>query len=214
MKKNGLRTFMVWLIIFIVIFFVAQSIITQNQNNFSYSDLLKAIQNNNVESISIDYYGTSAKVKLKKAEENSESKGLFSQDGLYRTVNIPDVENLMENLNNNMKASDDTFISVSRESEGFWDVLVDMSLPIMGIIAIFMLLMMFTTMGAVSSNKGGSGGTMPFGKSRARMINKDDKTKVTFANVAGIDESGTAITTSASIGYSCANRLPTFKRTS
>ena len=188
MKKNGFRTFMIWLIILIVIFFVAQSILNQNSNSFTYSDLLKAIQNNNVESISIDYYGTSAKVKLKNADEENESRGLFGQDNLYREVNIPDVENLMENVNSNMKASDNTFIQVSRENEGFWDVLVDLSLPIMGIIALFMLLMMFSTMGAVSSNKGGSGGAMPFGKSRARMINKDDKTKVTFANVAGIDE--------------------------
>ena len=188
MKKNGFRTAMVWLIILIVIFFVAQSILNQNSNSFTYSDLLKAIQNNNVESISIDYYGTSAKVKLKNADQENESRGLFGQDNLYREVNIPDVENLMENVNNNMKASDDTFIQVSRENEGFWDILVDLSMPIMGIIALFMLLMMFSTMGAVSSSKGGSGGAMPFGKSRARMINKDDKTKVTFANVAGIDE--------------------------
>ena len=188
MKKNGFRTAMVWLIILIVIFFVAQSILNQNSNSFTYSDLLKAIQNNNVESISIDYYGTSAKVKLKNADQENESRGLFGQDNLYREVNIPDVENLMENVNNNMKASDDTFIQVSRENEGFWDILVDLSMPIMGIIALFMLLMMFSTMGAVSSSKSGSGGAMPFGKSRARMINKDDKTKVTFANVAGIDE--------------------------
>ena len=188
MKKNGFRTFMIWLIILTVIFFVAQSILNQNSNSLTYSDLLKAIQNNNVESISIDYYGTSAKVKLKNADEGNESRGLFGQDNLYREVNIPDVENLMENVNNNMKASDDTFIQVSRENEGFWDILVDLSMPVMGIIALFMLLMMFSTMGAVSSSKGGSGGAMPFGKSRARMINKDDKTKVTFANVAGIDE--------------------------
>ena len=188
MKKNGFRTAMVWLIILIVIFFVAQSILNQNSNSFTYSDLLKAIQNNNVESISIDYYGTSAKVKLKNADQENESRGLFGQDNLYREVNIPDVENLMENVNNKMKASDDTFIQVSRENEGFWDILVDLSMPVMGIIALFMLLMMFSTMGAVSSSKGGSGGAMPFGKSRARMINKDDKTKVTFANVAGIDE--------------------------
>ncbi len=188
MKKSGHRSFMVVLILLIVVFFVVQSVVNQNQGQFSYSDLLKAVQNNNVESITIDYYGTSAKVKLKKEDNNSESKGLFGQDSLVKTVNIPDVENLMENLNANMKASDDTFISVSRENEGFWDVLVDLSLPIMGLIAIFMLLMMFSTMGAVSSSKNGGSGAMPFGKSRAKMINKDDKSKVNFSNVAGIDE--------------------------
>ena len=77
MKKNGFRTFMIWLIILIVIFFVAQSILNQNSNSFTYSDLLKAIQNNNVESISIDYYGTSAKVKLKNDDQENESRGLF-----------------------------------------------------------------------------------------------------------------------------------------
>jgi len=188
MKKSGHRSFMVVLILLIVVFFVVQSVVNQNQGQFSYSDLLKAVQNNNVESITIDYYGTSAKVKLKKEDNNSESKGLFGQDSLVKTVNIPDVENLMENLNANMKASDDTFISVSRENEGFWDVLVDLSLPIMGLIAIFMLLMMFSTMGAVSSSKNGGSAAMPFGKSRAKMINKDDKSKVNFSNVAGIDE--------------------------
>ena len=187
-KSGGHKSFFVILIILIILFLIGSSIFGQNKGKLTYSELLKAIQSNNVESINIDYYGTSAEVKLKKVDGDSENKGLFGQDNLIRTVNIPDVENLMENLNNNMKASDDTFIEVSRADEGFWNVLVDLSLPIMGLIAVFMLLMMFSTMGAVSSSKGGAGGAMPFGKSRARLINKDDKSKILFADVAGIDE--------------------------
>ena len=78
MKKSGHRSFMVVLILLIVIFFIVQSVVNQNQGQFSYSDLLKAVQGNNVESITIDYYGTSAKVKLKKADDDSESSEIAS----------------------------------------------------------------------------------------------------------------------------------------
>lgn len=42
--------------------------------------------------------------------------------------------------------------------------------------------------GAQSGNGGASGKTMSFGKSRARMINPSDKNRVTFDDVAGVDE--------------------------
>jgi cell division protease FtsH len=43
-------------------------------------------------------------------------------------------------------------------------------------------------MGGAQGGNGGNGKTMSFGKSRARMINPADKNRITFDNVAGVDE--------------------------
>ena len=68
MKKSGHKSFFVILIILIILFLIGSSIWGQNKGKLTYSELLKQIQSNNVESINIDYYGTSAEVKLKKAD--------------------------------------------------------------------------------------------------------------------------------------------------
>ena len=62
-------------------------------------------------------------------------------------------------------------------------IVSDMLLPISSIILILMMLMLF-----VGGRNNQNGSPMSFGKSKARMINQNSKTKVTFNDVAGIDE--------------------------
>jgi cell division protease FtsH len=189
MKRNGLKTFLVWVVFLLIIFFVVQSILSQNKEPFTYSDLLTQIKNDNVESIEISYDGQSATVKLRKNESSEGNTGLFGGNSLYKTVNIPDVENLMNSLNEKMVESDgNKAVAVSRADEGFWSILMDLAIPVIGLLTLFLLFMMFSSIGSAGAGSRGGNSTMPFGKSRAKMVNKDDKNKVTFDDVAGIDE--------------------------
>ena len=77
MKRNGLKTFLVWVVFLLIIFFVVQSILSQNKEPFTYSDLLTQIKNDNVESIEISYDGQSATVKLRKEISSEGNGGLF-----------------------------------------------------------------------------------------------------------------------------------------
>ena len=167
-RNNGFKTLIVWLIIGIIIIFVVPSIINSTNNTLTYSELIDKIEKNEVTDIEISYDGESATVKLK-------------GDNSVKNVNIPNVENLLENLNSSMKTNS---INVTSAEEPFLNVVADLLVPISSIILILMLLMLFSG----GSQNQGANGALSFGKSRARMINSNSKSKVTFADVAGIDE--------------------------
>lgn len=167
-RNNGFKTLVIWLIIGIIIIFVVPSIINSTNNTLTYSELIDKVENGEVSDIEISYDGLTAKVKLK-------------NDNSIKSVNIPNVENLLENLNSSMKSNS---ITVTSDDEPFLNVVADLLVPISTIILILMMLMLFSG----GNQSQGAGGAMSFGKSRAKMINANSKTKVTFADVAGIDE--------------------------
>ena len=68
------------------------------------------------------------------------------------------------------------------EEQGFWAQLLFACLPILIIIAVFMLFMR-----QMQGGLGGRGNPMTFGKSKARLLS-EDQIKTTFADVAGVDE--------------------------
>jgi len=69
------------------------------------------------------------------------------------------------------------------EQQSIWTQLLVASFPILIIIAVFIFFMRQMQGGGV----GGKGGPMAFGKSKAKMLS-EDQVKVTFADVAGVDE--------------------------
>ena len=140
-------------------------------NKITYAELISKIKNNEVTDVAISYDKETARVKLK-------------NDETIKRVNISDIENLMTNLNESMQNGS---VKVSTDNQPFLETISNWILPISSIVLIFMLwtmLMSFTTM----RQGGGQGGQVAFGKSKARMINQEDKTKLTFKDVAGIDE--------------------------
>ncbi len=165
--KNGLKTLAVWLIIGVILMFLIPAVINNSGNRLTYSELIERIETGAVSEISIEYGGETATVKLK----NDQSK---------KTVNIPDVENLLENVNKSMK---DNSIKVTMEDEPFLLIVTNMLIPASTIILILLMLMLFLGGGQRQGN-----GTMSFGKSKAKMLNNTSKPKVTFNDVAGIDE--------------------------
>ena len=169
--KNGIKTLAMWLIIGIILIVLISSIVENRDNKLAYSDLISKIEAGEVKEITLSADGVKAEVKLK--NEN------FSKE-----VNIPSVENLMNSLNESMKAGT---VKVTEKSESIWMVIFSLLTPF-GILIIFFIFWFFLMGGIQGGGNGGNGKTMSFGKSRARMINPSDKNRVTFDDVAGVDE--------------------------
>ncbi len=168
--KNSIKTLAMWLIIGIILIVLISSIIENTDNKLAYSELVSKIETEEVKEITLDSNGTKAEVKLK-------------NENFAKEVNIPSVDNLMETLNASMKAGT---VKVTEKSESIWMVIFSLLTPF-GILIIF-LVFWFLLMGGAQGPNGGNGKTMSFGKSRARMINPTDKNRITFQDVAGVDE--------------------------
>ena len=166
--KNSLKTVAVWLIIGVILVVAISTILENSNTKLSYSDLIAKIDAGQVEKIELDAGGASATVKLK-------------NDNIEKKVNVPSVDNLMENLQDNMKSAS---ITVTEKSESAWGIFLAYLTPI-GIIVIFFIFW-FVLMSGANSQNGNK--TMTFGKSKARVLNPTDKNRVTFDDVAGVDE--------------------------
>jgi len=156
-----------WLIILVIFIVVITSILDNSNNKLAYSELIAKIESGEVKEIEIGSDRTSAQVLLK-------------NDNMPKEVNIPSIDSLMDNLQDSMKTES---IKVSEKSESIWMLGLSLLTPF-GILAIFVIFWFFL----MSNNRNGGTKTMTFGKSKARMINPQDKAKVTFKDVAGVDE--------------------------
>ena len=165
--KNSIKTLAMWLIILVIFVIVITSILDNSSNKLAYSELVAKIEAGEVKEIEISSDGSSAEVLLK-------------NDNLKKEVNIPSIDSLMDNLQETMKTES---IKVTEKSESIWMVALSLLTPF-GILAIFIIFWFFL----MNSNQAGGSKTMTFGKSKAKMINPQDKAKVTFKDVAGVDE--------------------------
>lgn len=168
---SKVKTGLLWLVIIVLVAFLVPAVSNPTSNRITYADLIAKIKNKEVTDVAISYDKETARVKLK-------------NDETVKRVNISDIENLMTNLNESMQEG---AVKVSTDNQPFLETISNWILPISSIVLIFLLwtmLMSFTTM----RQGGGQGGQVSFGKSKARMINQEDKTKLTFKDVAGIDE--------------------------
>ncbi len=167
--KSGIKTLAMWLIIGIIFVVLLTSILDNDSNKLAYSELVQKIEAGEVSEIELSSDGSTAEVKLKNYN-------------FTKQVNIPSIDNLMDNLQASMTAGS---INVTEQSESIWMFILSLLTPF-GILIIF-LIFWFLFMSGAQGNSGGSK-TMSFGKSRARMMNPTDKNKVTFDDVAGVDE--------------------------
>ena len=101
--------------------------------------------------------------------------------GLIHTVNIPNIDVFMQYLHDNGHHA--TLVNAGPPPRQSWFMQM---LPFL-IIAIVMIMIIFFVMQQAAGAAGGGRGAMNFGKSRARMTLQDSR-KVTFEQVAGLDE--------------------------
>ena len=164
--KNGIKTLAMWLIIGIIFIVLLTSILDNSSSKLAYSELIAKIEAGDVQEIELEADGSKANVTLKSEQFKKE-------------VNIPSVESFMNYMQENLKAGN---VVVKEKSESIFMILLTLLTPF-GIIIIFLIFWFLLMNGNQNGNK-----TMSFGKSKARMMNSGDKTRVTFDDVAGVDE--------------------------
>jgi cell division protease FtsH len=131
----------------------------------AYSDFIKQVDEGNVQSVTI----------ASSPSGNSTITGKLGNGEPFRTT-APNDANVSDRLIGKGVA-----VQVKAEEQSsFWLILLYQSLPFLLILGIS-----FFVMRQMQKNAGG--GAMGFGKSRARMLT-EKQGKVTFADVAGIDE--------------------------
>ena len=104
--KNSIKTLAMWLIIGIILVVLISSIVENRDNKLAYSELISKIEAGEVKEITLSSDGVKAEVKLK-------------NENFTKEVNIPSVENLMNSLNDSMKAGT---VKVTEKSESIWMV--------------------------------------------------------------------------------------------
>ena len=165
--KNSLKTLAMWLIIGIIFMVVLVTIVDSGDSKLGYSDLLMKIENGEVSEIEIQADGKKALVTL---------KGVSGQ----KVTNIPNMESFMEYTQDEQAAGS---FKLTEKSQSFAVTLFSLLSPF-GLLIIFLI---FWFLFLNSGNQGGNK-TMSFGKSKARMVVNNEKNKVTFGDVAGVDE--------------------------
>ena len=165
--KNSIKTLAIWGLIGLIFIVLITSILENNDRKLSYSELVTKIEANEVENIEINSSGTSAVVKLK-------------DNDIKKEVNIPNMESFMNTLNEPMKNNQ---VEVKEKSESWFMVLLGLLTPF-GLLIIFFVFWFML----MNRNQGGAGKSVSFGKSKAKNITELDKNKVTFNDVAGVDE--------------------------
>ena len=167
--KNGIKTLATWLIIGVIFIVLLSSIMTNTNTKLKYSELIAKINEGKVESIVIDADGTSATVQL-------------SDEKVKKQVNIPNMENFMNYTDEFIKNG---AFTLEESSESVFSIILGLLTPF-GILIIFFIFWFFMMGGLNGSQNGGK--TMTFGKSKARMMTPADRNKITFDDVAGVDE--------------------------
>ena len=168
--KSGIKKIALWLILLCVFLLVLSAISNSVNKQLSYSKLLQEIENNNVEKVTISDDGKSALVTIKEGDNAGE-----------KNVMIPSLDNFIDRTTDRLTNGEIELTQT--EKSQFVAVLETFGPTILLMIFIFFAWMLFMNPGSQGGNK-----TMSFGKSKARMMTPADKNKITFADVAGVDE--------------------------
>ena len=165
--KKGIKTLAMWLIIGVIAIVLITSIMENRSSQITYSELITSIENGEVEKIKISSTGSQATVKMKDSK-------------LEKEVSIPSLESFMTYSQDYLKTG---AFSLEEEKESIWITALGFITPF-GLLAIFLVFWFIMMSG---NNQNGTK-SMTFGKSKARMINAGEKNRVTFDDVAGVDE--------------------------
>ena len=165
--KSGLKTLGMWLIIGVIFIVLLTTIMDNSNSKMNYSELVTKIEAGEVKEIEITSDDTKAYVTLK-GETNK------------KEVNIPSIYSFMTYIEEPLKAGE---ISLKEQNQSIF-------ITILGLLTPFGLLIIFLIFWFLVMNGGQGAGnkTMSFGKSKARLMGNEDKNRVTFEDVAGVDE--------------------------
>ena len=168
--KSGIKTLAMWLIGIVLFVVLLNANFNNKDTKMTYSELINSIKAGEVSDILVSSDGKKAEVKLDSQE-------------IKKKVTIPSLESFMDNVTEYMNEDTEKTFTLNQEEESILSIIFDIFSPFI-ILIIFLLFWLILMNPNQSSNK-----TNSFGKSKARMINMtDEKNKVTFKDVAGVDE--------------------------
>ena len=171
--KNGIKTLATWLILAIVFFALISALFNNTDKKMNYSELMAKINNGEVSKIEISSDKTKAYVTLK---EDATAKTTNS----VKEVTIPSLDNFMNQISDKLV---DNEMTISQDEESVFMAVLSIFSPFV-ILIIFLLFWILL----MNPNQNGNKSSMSFGKSKARMMNTTDKNKITFKDVAGVEE--------------------------
>ena len=164
--NDMVKNLILWMSIAAVMLFLFQNFSQPaTTEQLIYSDMIREVQAGQVSEVTIN---------------DINIIGKRSNGTVFRTIRplIQDPKLMDDLYTNNVRV-----IGAEPEQQSIWEQLLIASFPILIIIAVFMFFMRQMQGGGM----GGKGGPMAFGKSKAKMLS-EDQVKVTFADVAGVDE--------------------------
>jgi len=160
------KNLILWMIIAGVLLTVFNNINQETrEESITYSEFITEVRSGRVEQVELSGINIT---------------GIRSDNSQFRTV-MPLIGD--DSLMDDLWANDVEIIASEPEQQSIWTQLLVASFPILIIIALFFFFMRQMQGGA----GGGRGGPMAFGKSKAKLLG-EDQIKVTFADVAGVDE--------------------------
>jgi len=162
------KNLMLWVVIALVLMMVFNNFGNQPTvtQPFEYSEFINAVQQGRVERVMID---------------GRTIRGT-SQDGSHFTTYNPGDNGLMKDLLDNR-------VKVNARPPEQQSLLMQIFISWFPMLLLFGILFFFMR----QMQGGGGRGALSFGKSRARMV-EEDQIKVTFADVAGVDEAKEEVT--------------------
>ncbi|MCD8177829.1 MAG: ATP-dependent zinc metalloprotease FtsH [Tannerellaceae bacterium] len=131
-------------------------------------------------------YKTSLKATVKKDQLSKVFTGDVSKlgDSPQVTVQIPSVDKFYEFYEQTVSQYHiDAKIDYDEENNTFWNIVISLA-PF----ALFILLWIFLMRRMSGGGAGGGGNVFNVGKAKARLFDKDNDSKVTFTDVAGLSE--------------------------
>ena len=175
------------LIIFFTISLFTQGLDLSNPAPTTLSKFYQFLDKNQVEKVV--FTNTKATVFLKKTaltdkthdKVKNDVLGKLNTKGPHYFFEIGDLKTFQENL---QKASNEgKLVEYEKEPESMWGELISMLLPILILVAIWIFMMR-----RMSGGSGGGGGQIfSIGKSKAKLFDEKNDTRVTFENVAGLE---------------------------
>jgi len=158
------KNFILWAVIAAVLMMVFNNFQNVGKGKeLSYTEFMSAVQGGQVERVTIS---------------GQTITGVRSNGESFETIMPTYDDKLMDTLLDNHVQ----VVGQKPEKDGFFTQLLLASLPILIIIAVFMLFMR-----QMQGGSSGRGGPMAFGKSKAKLLS-EDQIKTTFEDVAGCDE--------------------------
>ena len=171
--KNGIKTLATWLILGVIFLFLLSAAFNNPDTKMNYSELISKIKAKQVSAITISADRQTVEVTLKSASVEAKTSSNVKE------VIIPSLDNFMSQIEKEVADGD---IEITQKEESAL-------ISVLSVFSPFIILIVFLLFWVLLMNPNQNGNkSISFGKSKARMVTSADKNKVTFKDVAGVDE--------------------------